>query len=228
MKNQNKIIVFANQKGGVGKTTLCILYANYLHEQGYPLCVIDCDMQQTIFQTRQFDENNLMEEDDVIPYSVQAFSIKDPKDVAKMIQKAKEIPGTVLIDAPGNIAQEGLVPIFVGADVIVTPYQYEKGCIGSTSTFLKVINMLQATYEDMNPEIILVPNRIDTRIGTKAELSTWSATDSLLAGLGKIVKSIRALADIQRYNTLQLLPSQKKAVEPTFKAINKIIYPKSK
>ena len=203
MKNQNKIIVFANQKGGVGKTTLCILYANYLHEQGYPLCVIDCDMQQTIFQTRQFDENNLMEEDDVIPYSVQAFSIKDPKE-------------------------EGLVPIFVGADVIVTPYQYEKGCIGSTSTFLKVINMLQATYEDMNPEIILVPNRIDTRIGTKAELSTWSATDSLLAGFGKIVKSIRALADIQRYNTLQLLPSQKKAVEPTFKAINKIIYSKSK
>lgn len=113
MKNQNKIIVFANQKGGVGKTTLCILYANYLHEQGYPLCVIDCDMQQTIFQTRQFDENNLMEEDDVIPYSVQAFSIKDPKDVAKMIQKAKEIPGTVLIDAPGNIAQEGLVPILL-------------------------------------------------------------------------------------------------------------------
>ena len=38
------------------------------------------------------------------------------------------------------MAQEGLVPIFVGADVIVTPYQYEKGCIGSTSTFLKVFN----------------------------------------------------------------------------------------
>lgn len=228
MKKENKIVVFANQKGGVGKTTLCILYANYLHEMGVPVCVIDCDMQQTIYQTRQFDENNLMEEGDVIPYSVQAFSIKDPRDVAIMIQKAKEIPGTVLIDAPGNISQEGLIPIFVGADVIVTPYQYEKGCIGSTSTFLKVIGALQASHEEMNAQVVLVPNRIDTRIGTKAELSTWSATDALLAGFGKVVKSIRSLADIQRYNTLQLLPSQKKAIDGTFKAINKIVYAKAK
>lgn len=226
MKTENKIIVFANQKGGVGKTTLCILYANYLHEMGIPVCIIDCDMQQTIKQTRQFDQDNLMEEDDEIPYSVQAFNIKDPQDVAKMIAQAKQLPGTVLIDAPGNISQEGLIPIFVGADVIITPYQYEKGCINSTSTFLKVINVLQAKHEEMNSQIVLVPNRIDTRIGTKAELSTWSATDSLLGNFGKVVKSIRSLADIQRYNTIQLLPSQKKAVEASFKAINKIVYSK--
>lgn len=27
---KNRKIIFANQKGGVGKSTLCILFANYL------------------------------------------------------------------------------------------------------------------------------------------------------------------------------------------------------
>ena len=31
---KNKKIVFANQKGGVGKSTLCILFANYLAAKG--------------------------------------------------------------------------------------------------------------------------------------------------------------------------------------------------
>lgn len=227
MNIENKIIVFGNQKGGVGKTTLCILYANYLHEKGIPVCIIDCDMQQTIMQTREFDQANYLEEGESIPYNVQAFSIKDPKDVTNMIAQAKKIKGAVLIDAPGNISQEGLIPIFLGADYIITPYQYEKGCISSTSTFLKVINVLKATHKEMKAETLLVPNRIDSRIGTKSELSTWSVTDNLLSNFGRVVKpSIRSLADIQRYNTLQLLQGQKKAVNATFQAINKIIYSK--
>jgi MinD-like ATPase involved in chromosome partitioning or flagellar assembly len=32
--NNNYIIAFANQKGGVGKTTLCVLFANYLVAKG--------------------------------------------------------------------------------------------------------------------------------------------------------------------------------------------------
>ena len=37
---ENKILLFANQKGGVGKTTLCGLFANYLAvNQRVPLLV---------------------------------------------------------------------------------------------------------------------------------------------------------------------------------------------
>ena len=42
----NKIIVFANQKGGVGKTTLCIMFAHYLHSLGKNVYVIDADQQR--------------------------------------------------------------------------------------------------------------------------------------------------------------------------------------
>ena len=44
------VITFANQKGGVGKTTLCTLFANYLAAKGKSLLVVDCDGQQTIYE----------------------------------------------------------------------------------------------------------------------------------------------------------------------------------
>ena len=54
MKNKN--IVFANQKGGVGKSTLCILFANYLAAKGKDVCIIDTDLQKTILMQRRKDK----------------------------------------------------------------------------------------------------------------------------------------------------------------------------
>lgn len=43
---RNRKIVFANQKGGVGKSTLCILFANYLAWKKQQVCVIDTDLAE--------------------------------------------------------------------------------------------------------------------------------------------------------------------------------------
>ena len=57
MENKNNvIIVFANQKGGVGKSTLCLLLANYLVYWKKNVCVIDTDLQQSASLQRQIDE----------------------------------------------------------------------------------------------------------------------------------------------------------------------------
>ena len=37
------IVTFANQKGGVGKTILCVTFANYLVAKGVRVVVINCD-----------------------------------------------------------------------------------------------------------------------------------------------------------------------------------------
>ena len=49
------IVTFANQKGGVGKTTLCVAFANYLVTRGVRVVVVDCDFQHSILKCRKAD-----------------------------------------------------------------------------------------------------------------------------------------------------------------------------
>ena len=41
----NKFILFSNIKGGVGKTTLCAHFAEYLVEHEFPAAAVDADLQ---------------------------------------------------------------------------------------------------------------------------------------------------------------------------------------
>ena len=41
------IIVVANSKGGVGKSTLAVHLAAWLHEQGHEVTLADCDTQHS-------------------------------------------------------------------------------------------------------------------------------------------------------------------------------------
>ena len=50
---KNKIVIFSNIKGGVGKTTLCALFASYLVERGYPVMAIDADLQASLYRHRK-------------------------------------------------------------------------------------------------------------------------------------------------------------------------------
>ncbi len=44
---RNMIIVIANSKGGVGKSTLAVHLATWLHRQGHRVTLADCDTQQS-------------------------------------------------------------------------------------------------------------------------------------------------------------------------------------
>lgn len=48
----NKIILSCNIKGGVGKTSTCALFAEYLHQKGYSVKVLDADIQASLSRHR--------------------------------------------------------------------------------------------------------------------------------------------------------------------------------
>ena len=212
MKNHK--IVFANQKGGVGKSTLCMLFANYLAWKKQDVCIIDTDLQKTIMMQRKKDREiyDDMEE----PYTVQDFDVQDPALMQQLMESASQTEGFVLFDSPGNVSEDGLVPMFTGADFIICPYEYEEKTLDSTGTFIQVINALRQTTPEMTARLFFVPNRIDVRIGTADELRMWKQTDAIFKQLGAVTPRITARASLKRINTFEISASQRDAVKGAF------------
>ena len=212
MKNHK--IVFANQKGGVGKSTLCMLFANYLAWKKQDVCIIDTDLQKTIMMQRKKDREiyDDMEE----PYTVQDFDVQDPELMQQLMESASQTEGFVLFDSPGNVSEDGLVPMFTGADFIICPYEYEEKTLDSTGTFIQVINALLQTTPEMTARLFFVPNRIDVRIGTADELRMWKQTDAIFKQLGAVTPRITARASLKRINTFEISASQRDAVKGAF------------
>ena len=158
-QKENKILVFANQKGGVGKTALCVLFANYLVSKGEQVTVIDADIQKSIQGIRNNDIRQYGE--NAMNYYVQSFDVsKGFEPVAKLVEAAKQVSGYVLFDTPGNMSEDGLIPIFEAADYIITPYQYETSTISSTGIFLQTLRKLREADPNVHAQNIFVPNRI--------------------------------------------------------------------
>ena len=212
MKNHK--IVFANQKGGVGKSTLCMLFANYLAWKKQDVCLIDTDLQKTIMMQRKKDRE--IYEDMEEPYTVQDFDVQDPELMQQLMESASQTEGFVLFDSPGNVSEDGLVPMFTGADFIICPYEYEEKTLDSTGTFIQVINALRQTTPEMNARVFFVPNRIDVRIGTADELRMWKQTDAIFKQLGSVTPRITARASLKRINTVEITAPQRDAVKAAF------------
>ena len=123
MDMKNKIVIFSNIKGGVGKTTLCALFANHLIEHGFPSFVIDADLQASLFRHRQREKDAAP--DAQIPWNVEMLDTSDHKRLVQVMGKLKEVPGIVLIDCPGNLNDRNLAYIYQSADTAIIPISFD-------------------------------------------------------------------------------------------------------
>lgn len=208
------IVTFANQKGGVGKTTLCMLFANYLVKKKYNVLVLDVDRQRSILAQRRSDASAFTDQEE--EYNIEECDIESLENAQMMIEQAKSIDGIILLDTPGNVTEDGLIPIFKNSDVIICPYQYEKRCLESTGVFIQVVEKLKSMFSDMKPKLFYVPNNVDIRIGTKDEIELWSETDSIFQKFGFVTPRIAYKSSLMRANTYNLSSAQEEEVKLCF------------
>jgi chromosome partitioning protein len=214
------IVTFANQKGGVGKTTLCVTFANYLVTKGVRAVVIDCDFQHSIMKCRKADIKKYGE--NAVPYDVLAYEANDKQAMTVLMEKLHNDPSidVVLMDSPGSLKAEGLIPMFVNSDIIVVPFHYDLVTVPSTASFLLFIDRLRkAVGGRMKARLFIVPNLHDGRVGKRSELELWENTGKTFANYGLVTDKIPKRADMERFSTVAALDMQAGIVSPVFDKI---------
>ena len=83
-----KIVLFTNIKGGVGKTSCCALFAQYLCENGYSVKVLDADIQASL--SRHRERELAANPDAVIPWEVSTVDTTDRQSLQSSIEEAMQ------------------------------------------------------------------------------------------------------------------------------------------
>src|SRR5579884_2697914 len=85
------IIVVANSKGGVGKSTLAVHLAAWLHEQGHSVTLADCDTQQSSSEWAK----------EAVP-GLKTVRLADPDDILDRLPILAQQADYVVADGPGS------------------------------------------------------------------------------------------------------------------------------
>ena len=212
---KNRIIVFANQKGGTGKSTLCVLMAHWLAEQGKKVIVYDADIQQTLYDRRQDD---LKANPTAKPsWEVKRINAMSFEQTTKALDEAAQYDGYVLIDAPGAMAFPGLAPILQTADAVAIPFGYDYNVFKSTLKFIQILMSEEIGQE--KERLFFIPNRVEEHIGTKEEKEQAEEANKQLSKLGRVTYRVKKGVAVQRYNTLSTTKYQMLATQAPWTTI---------
>ena len=182
-------------------------FANYLVTKGVRVVVVDCDFQHSILKCRKADIKKYGE--DTVPYDVLACEANDKQAMTVLMEKLLGDPSidVALMDSPGSLKAEGLIPMFVNSDIIAVPFHYDLVTVPSTASFLLFIDRLRKA----------VGGRMKARLFIELEL--WENTKKTFANYGQVTDRIPKRADMERFSTVAELDMQAAIVSPVFDRI---------
>jgi chromosome partitioning protein len=120
----NMIIVIANSKGGVGKSTLAVHLAGWLHEQGHRVTLADCDSQQS---SKEWIREAVPE--------VKAVRLDNPDMILNELPLLNAATDFVVADGPGGQTETSRA-LLLRADLAIVP---------AKASMLEVRALAQAT-----------------------------------------------------------------------------------
>lgn len=157
----SKIIMFGNQKGGVGKTTLTCLCANALSSKPFsqPTVVVDADKQQSIVKRRLAD---LQYFDGETPYQVAQMTIGDFQNEKRGIYKLVEDHEFVFVDVAGkldtnvSVEEQEVTKFLQYVHYLFIPFVPGNYSLESTTDYLKTVLKLKAKREKAGRQLEII------------------------------------------------------------------------
>ena len=189
MTGQAKVIAFANQKGGVAKTTTTLNLAAAFVEEGHRVLCVDMDPQGNLTMSQGIDPDAIEQSMfDVLVYDLpirevirrrevdiacssidlagaeiaMSTKIGRERSLDKALRAIKEDYDFICIDTPPSL---GLLTInaLTAADQVIVPVQCE---YLSMRGLIQLQNTLSMIQENLNPDVVIagiLPTMVDTR-----------------------------------------------------------------
>lgn len=177
----SRIIAFANQKGGVGKTTTCVNMATFMALMGKKVLLVDLDPQgnatsnmgltknaklnsiyqvmaeeklvnEAIYETKVQNLSIIPANIDLAGVEVELVYMKNREYVIKEIfSKIKDSYDYITIDCPPSL---GLLTInaFTASDAVIIPIQCEFFALEGLSQLMNTIRLVK---KKLNPDIAI-------------------------------------------------------------------------
>lgn len=213
MDKKTRFIALGNQKGGVGKSALTVIYASYLHyELQKNVVIVDCDYPQySIVNMRQADIETVEKNGELQLAMEKRFDVNGRK-AYKIIKANAETAleeiiayldnnggrtDVVLFDLPGTVNSQGVLNVLINLDYIFIPITADRRVLDSSLSFALTLDK-SIKSKDMGcnlKELYFFWNKVDRRENSELyDIFTQVALDMELPILNT------QIPDTKKYN----------------------------
>lgn len=174
------IIAIANSKGGVGKSTLAVHLAAWLHEQGCRVTLADCDTQQSSSEWVR----------EAVP-GVKAVRLDNPDTILNELPMLGQDADFVVADGPGSQTETSRA-LLLRADLAIVPCKASMLEIRALAKATEVLRQAQ-DIRGGAPKAIIVLSMVGQHYRlTKDMKDAATALNLPLAGKAMILRQIYA------------------------------------
>ncbi len=174
------IIVIANSKGGVGKSTISVHLAAWLHEQGHKVTLADCDTQQSSSEWIR----------EAIP-EVKAVRLDNPDNILNELPILAQDADYVVADGPGSQTETSRA-LLLRADLAIVPC---KASMLEVRALAKATDVLRQAQDIRNgvPKAVIVLSMVGKTYRLTQDMKDAASALSLpLASTALILRQIYA------------------------------------